>query len=252
MVLRWIGAAVAGACLAAASPAMAAGSEAAAATPSQPETYQPLIIDPNKRVRKASHPLILRPQSPDVFGTVALNAGVTFYDARFRRVASTDSRDPLVQKFAAAAANLDPVAKLRMVQQEINQRVRWMHDLDNMGVADFWANAGETLRRGTGDSEDIAIAKMQVLKAAGFEPKDLYISIGRHTQRGAHILLVARTATGFFVLDDKGSDLKAASQNVGFTPIMTLGQGMSWIHGRRVGSPRVASNASGAARTKAK
>jgi predicted transglutaminase-like cysteine proteinase len=42
-----------------------------------------------------------------------------------------------------------------------------------MGVADFWANAGETLRRGTGDAEDIAIAKMQVLKAAGFDPKDL-------------------------------------------------------------------------------
>ena len=31
------------------------------------------------------------PPSPDVFGTVALNAGVTFYDARFRRVAATDA-----------------------------------------------------------------------------------------------------------------------------------------------------------------
>lgn len=202
--------------------------------------------------RKASHPMILRPQSPDVFGTVALNAGVTFYDARFRRVASTDSRDPLVQRFAAAAANLDPVAKLRIVQQEINHRVRWMHDLDNMGVADFWANAGETLRRGTGDSEDIAIAKMQVLKAAGFEPKDLYISIGRHSQRGAHILLLARTATGFFVLDDQVDGLMTPGQHGRFTPVMTLGQGMSWIHGRRVGSPRVASNGGGATRAKAK
>lgn len=253
MALRWIGAAAAGACMAAASPAMAVGSEAATATPSQPETYQPLILDPKARAAKrASHPMILRPESPNVFGTVALNAGVTFYDARFRRVASTDTRDPLVQRFAAAAADLDPIAKLRIVQQEINQRVRWMHDLDNMGVADFWANAGETLRRGTGDSEDIAIAKMQVLKAAGFEPKDLYISIGRHSQRGAHILLLARTATGFFVLDDKGNELKPASQNVGFTPIMTLGQGMSWIHGRRTGSARVASNGTGATSARAK
>jgi predicted transglutaminase-like cysteine proteinase len=104
---------------------------------------------------------------------------------------------------AAGAANLDPVGQAPAVQQEINQRVRWMHDLDNMGVADFWANAGETLRRGTGDSEDIAIAKMQVLKAAGFNPKDLYISIGRHSTRGAHILLLARTASGFFSLDDR-------------------------------------------------
>jgi len=189
-----------------------------------------------------NQPLILaRPASPDVFGTVALNAGVTFYDARFRRVAATDARDPMVLQLAAAAANLDPVAKLRMVQQEISQTVHWSHDLDNMGVADFWANAGETLRRGTGDAEAIAIAKMQVLKAAGFDPKDLYISVGRHSARGAHILLLARTASGFFALDDRDG-MMPASQNTKFTPIMTLGQGMSWIHGRRVGgNPRLAS-----------
>ncbi len=244
--IRWIGTAVAGACLVAAAPAWAIGGEAAAA-PSSPSTYRPLILAPvAKPAQPATHPLILnKPANPDVFGTVALNAGVTFYDARFRRVSTTDNRDPLVLKMAEAASALDPMAKLRMVQQEVNQRVRWMHDLDNMGVADFWANAGETLRRGTGDSEDIAIAKMQILKAAGFDPKDLYISIGRHNVRGAHILLLARTASGFFALDDQANDVVAASQMNRFTPIMTLGQGMSWIHGRRTGSgTRIASAAS--------
>lgn len=242
-MIRAIGAATAGACLAAASPAFAAGAEAAA-TPTKPDTYRPMILDRGAVPIQKNRPLILaRPASPDVFGTVALNAGVTFYDARFRRVAATDARDPLVMRLAAGAANLDPVAKLRMVQQEISQRVHWSHDLDNMGVADFWANAGETLRRGSGDAEDIAIAKMQVLKAAGFDPKDLYISVGRHSSRGAHILLLARTANGFFALDDKDGMIPAA-QNAKFTPIMTLGQGMSWIHGRRVGgNPRLASAA---------
>jgi len=196
--------------------------------------------------------ILARPASPDVFGTVAVNAGVTFYDARFRRVAATDARDPLVMRLAAGAANLDPIAKLRLVQQEISHSVRWAHDLDNMGVADFWANAGETLRRGTGDAEDIAIAKMQVLKAAGFDPKDLYISVGRHSSRGAHILLLARTASGFFALDDRDGIIPAA-QNSRFTPIMTIGQGMSWIHGRRVGgNPRLASASSSSTRAKAK
>ena len=252
MTKGYIGALIAGACIAAAAPAMAAGSEAAA-IPSKPDTYRPLILDRNpKPVRNASHPMILnRPASPDVFGTVALNAGVTFYDARFRRVATTDARDPLVQRLAAGAANLDPVGKLRVIQRELNHRIRWMHDLENMGVADFWANAGETLRRGTGDSEDIAIAKMQVLKAAGFNPKDLYISVGRHSTRGAHILLLARTASGFFVLDDQANDLMTPGQHARFTPVMTLGQGMSWLHGRRTGS-RVASAGSGSTRAKAK
>ena len=231
---RLIEGAIAGACMLAAAPAAAAGGDGAA-SPSLP-SQRPLILDRSAvPARPASHPLILaRPASPDVFGTVALNAGVTFYDARFRRVAATDARDPLVQRLAAGAAGLDPIAKLKLIQEEVRQRVHWAHDLDNMGVADFWANAGETLRRGTGDSEDIAIVKMQALKAAGFNPKDLYISVGRHSTRGAHILLLARTAAGFFALDDDA--ILPASQNTRFTPIITLGQGMSWIHGRRVGS----------------
>jgi hypothetical protein len=32
-----------------------------------------------------------------------------------------------------------------------------------MKVADLWANAGETLERGAGDSEDIAVVEMLVL-----------------------------------------------------------------------------------------
>ena len=252
MTKRWIGAAIAGACLAAATPAWADSTEAAGASTS--DAYRPVVIDKRGlQLRKSSRPLMLdSPSSPDIFGTVALNAGVTFYDARFRRVASTDTKDPIVTGLALAAAGLDPVAKLQMVQREVNQRVRWMHDLDNMGVGDFWANAGETLRRGTGDSEDIAIAKMQVLKAAGFSPKDLYISIGRHNVRGAHVVLVARAAGGFYVLDDTLQNVATPAQHGRFTPIMTLGQGASWIHGKRVGGSRVASANSSSTKTAAK
>ena len=249
---RLIGAAIAGVCLAAAAPAWADSMEAAATT-SVPEKYRPVVIDKRGlQLRKSSRPLSLdAPSSPDVFGTAALNAGVTFYDARFRRVASADTKDPLVLSLAQAAAGLDPVAKLQMVQREVNQRVRWMHDLDNMGVADFWANAGETLRRGTGDSEDIAIAKMQVLKAAGFSPKDLYISIGRHNVRGAHVLLIARAAGSFYVLDDTLQNVVTPAQHARFTPVMTLGQGASWIHGKRIAGSRIAST-SGTTKTAAK
>ncbi len=252
MLKQWLGAIIAGACMAVATPAIASSGEAAA-TPVKPDTYRPLILDRSTTpAKRASHPLILaRQYSPDVFGTVALNAGVTFYDARFRRVAATDARDPLVQRLAAGAVGLDPVGKLRMIQEEVNRRVRWTHDLEGMGVADLWANAGETLRRGVGDSEDIAIVKMQALKAAGFDPKDLYISIGRHSQRGAHILLLARTPNGFFVLDDQVDGVKTPAEHRQFTPVMTLSQGMSWIHGRRV-SGRVASASSGANKAKAK
>ena len=118
MAMRRIGAAIAGAWITAAAPAMAASGEAAA-TPSTSQIHRPLILDRSvKPARKAAHPMIFsRPASPDVFGTVALNAGVTLYDARFRRVSATDVRDPLVLRIAAAASGLDPVAKLKKIQQ---------------------------------------------------------------------------------------------------------------------------------------
>jgi predicted transglutaminase-like cysteine proteinase len=174
------------------------------------------------------------PASPDVFGTVTVGAGVTFYDARFRRVSEADRADPAVLAIADAIRNLPPSEQLAAVQREVLRRVKWSHDLDNMHVADFWSNAGETLQRGTGDSEDIAIVEMQALKAAGFKSRDLYISVGRQKQVGAHVVLLAKTADGFVMLDDRTGYPVAAQETRLFTPVLTIGEGKSWIHGRRV------------------
>ena len=179
-------------------------------------------------------PSIFAPASPDILGTAAIGAGVTIYDARFRRVSNTDLDHPMVRDMAAQMVGLSPDQQLVQAQSLVRSRVRWMHDLDNMRVADFWSNAGETLERGTGDSEDIAIATMQLLKAAGFPARDLYLSIGRHRQAGQHIVLVASTPSGFRVLDDRvGHPVPATDINL-FTPVLTVGLGKSWLHGRRI------------------
>ena len=177
----------------------------------------------------------VQPTSPDVFGTAAVGAGVTFYDARFRRVAQADRNDPAILAIADGLRGLAPTEQLAAAQREVLTRVRWTSDLDNMRVADFWSNAGETLQRGTGDSEDIAIVQMQVLKAAGYNPRDLYISVGRSKQVGAHIVLIARTPTGFMMLDDRVGTPEPAVSTRQFVPVLTIGEGKSWIHGRRVG-----------------
>ena len=184
----------------------------------------------------AVRPMTVNPPArPNVFGTAAVGAGVTFYDARFRRVSLSDRNDPAVLDIAARLRGLSPTEQLAVVQREVLARVKWSTDLETMHVADLWANAGETLRRGAGDSEDIAIVQMQALKAAGFNPRDLYISIGRRKPVGAHIVLLARTPDGFMVLDDRiGRPMPALSSSQ-FTPVLTIGEGKSWVHGRPVG-----------------
>lgn len=178
--------------------------------------------------------LAIAPITPDVFGTAAVGAGVTIYDARFRRVSLADRDHPEILKIAQSLTGLTPEEKVAAAQAAVLKRVRWTHDLDNMRVADFWSNAAETLERGTGDSEDIAIVVMQVLKAAGFDPRDLYISIGRHRRAGTHTVLLARTPSGFMTVDDRLGRPVSAAASAMFTPVMTVGYGKSWIHGRRI------------------
>ena len=174
-----------------------------------------------------------KPSSPDVFGTVALNAGVTSYDIRWRRVSAADRSDPRVLAIAAVANGLDSYAMLVAVQTEVRRRVVWKRDLDGYKIYDYWAEAGETLTRGFGDAEDIAVVKIQALKAAGFNPRDLYISVGRDRSRGLDTLLVARANGRFYVLDDRAERPMTPEQHGAFEPIITLGSGVSYLHGRR-------------------
>ena len=181
------------------------------------------------------------PNNPDVLGTAALNAGVTLYDARFRRVSAADRGSLMMRQLAAPLVGLDPVEQLIRAKALVESRVHFGTDLDTLGVADFWSEAGETLQRGIGDDEDIAIAEMQLLKAAGFSPYDLYISIGREKTRGSHVVLLARTAHGFYLLDNNLSVVVPAGRgNATFVPMITVGVGRSWIHGYRIRPARLA------------
>lgn len=178
-------------------------------------------------------PLRAAPASPDVFGTVALAAGVTEYGARWRRVAAADLADPRLAQIAAACAGDDKVAKLAAIHAEVGRRIAWRSDLETYRISDYWAQAAETLNRGAGDGEDIAVVKMQALKAAGFSPRDLYLSVGRDSARGADTLLLVRVGDRFYALDDRSSRPLEAGDYKRFVPVITLGKDSAWLHGRR-------------------
>jgi len=173
------------------------------------------------------------PQKPDVFGTVALDAGVTAYGARWRRVSAADLADPRIRQIAAATAGLDPLAKLSFIHAAIGRRIAFRSDLDSYHISDYWAQAGETLDRGHGDGEDIAILKMQALKAAGFASRDLYLSVGRDRSRGADTLLLVRVHDRFYALDDRADRPLDSRDYARFVPVITLGKDVAWLHGKR-------------------
>jgi predicted transglutaminase-like cysteine proteinase len=170
---------------------------------------------------------------PDVFGSVALSVSRTPLDASWRRAGLSGIQGTAVL-YARSLASKDRIARLEAVNRYVNSRVRFVDDQVQYGRADVWASAAETLRRGKGDCEDYAIAKLQMLRRAGFSERDLYVVIVRDLARRAdHAVLVARAEGRMYVLDngtDKLLDTAAVSD---YRPIMTFASRGTWTHGYR-------------------
>ena len=176
---------------------------------------------------------------PDVFGSVALKVGTTRLDARWHRV----ERAPLTGAAAGYATSLsdaDAVERLEAVNQYVNRRVEFMDDSRQYGRADVWTAANETLRRGRGDCEDYAIAKLQMLRRAGVADRDLYLVIVKDLiSRADHAVLVVRAAGHMFVLDN-GTDKLLDSEAIrDYRPVLTFASSGTWTHGYRVNSAPV-------------
>ena len=206
--------------------------------PLQPASYQPAPSANSVAFHNAIAPFwkpSLSPaialDRPDVFGSVALAIPRSPLDGRWHRVErSRISGAPAA--FAAALRGRDSVARLDAVNRYVNARVTFTDDLAQYRTADLWSAASDTLRRGRGDCEDYAIAKLQMLRAAGFADRDLYLVIVKDLVRRAdHAVLVVR-AEGRMLLLDNGTDRMAdASLAQDYRPVFSFAAGRVWTHG---------------------
>lgn len=176
---------------------------------------------------------------PDVFNSVALPINRTSLDRRWRN-ATNGSVGGASASYAARLAHRDPIEKLEAVNRYVNSRVRFVDDIRQYGVIDRWTSAAETLRRGSGDCEDYAIAKLELLRRAGFAEKDLYFVILRDALRRAdHAVLVVRAEGRLLVLDNGTDRLIDSYEMPDYRPIFTFSGDQAWIHGYRRELPTV-------------
>jgi len=181
---------------------------------------------------------------PDVFGSVALSVGRTSLDKRWRAVAG-QRVGGAAAVYAASLRDHSEVARVEAVNRYVNRRVEFVDDSRQYGRADLWSAASETLRRGRGDCEDYAIAKLQMLRAAGVSDRDLYLVIAKDLVRRAdHALLVVRAGGRMLVLDN-GTDTILNADNPGdYRPVLTFAANGAWTHGYRRSMPSIAIAAS--------
>jgi predicted transglutaminase-like cysteine proteinase len=181
---------------------------------------------------------------PDVFGSVALSVGRTSLDRRWRAVAGRGVGGAAAA-YAASLRGISDAAKAEAVNRYVNRRVQFVDDSRQYGKADLWSAASDTLRRGRGDCEDYAIAKLQMLRAAGIADRDLYLVVAKDlVRRSDHALLVVRAGGRMLVLDN-GTDTILNADNPGdYRPVLTFAANGAWTHGYRRATPSIAIAAS--------
>ena len=180
------------------------------------------------------------PDRPDVFNSVALTVGHTPLDRRWHNVAHS-SVGGAAGSYAASLTERDEGARLDAVNTYVNHSVQFVDDVRQYGIADRWSPAADTLARGRGDCEDYAIAKMAMLRRAGFAERNLYLVILKDLVRRAdHAVLVVRSEGHFRVLDNGTDQVLDSSEVHDYRPILTFNVAHTYTHGYRREVPAVA------------
>lgn len=181
-----------------------------------------------------SRPLIRQGLAPAAFGTVPLAVNRTSYDARWSRVMNSGIGANAISE---RASHLGGMQRLQSVNTSTNQAIAYREDRANGSANDYWTNAGQTLVRGSGDCEDYAIAKMQLLMNAGVPATDIFMVIGNDLVLGsAHAMLLVRQGGRFWVLDSLSDGILPSESYTDFRPIISFGVRGAWIHGYAVGT----------------
>jgi predicted transglutaminase-like cysteine proteinase len=170
---------------------------------------------------------------PDIFGSVALAVSHTPLDAQWRRASENHFNEQGPWTTLIASLRTLPAAdQLKLVNKWVNARIQFTEDRTEYGKSDHWANGADTIRRGRGDCEDYALAKMQLLRAIGFPANDIYISIVKDLVRRAdHAVLIVRSEGHFLMLDNNTDRLVDAYASQDYRPVFTYGATQSWVHG---------------------
>ena len=170
--------------------------------------------------------------SGDFLASKRLPVTRTAFDAQWRRVSSGGVSRRLAASAGHRNAGGASQANLAAVNSWTNARVRFVEDRVQYGQADYWASAQSTLRRGAGDCEDIAIAKMQLLAAMGVPRSAMFLTIARDLARNAdHAMLIVRSDTGTWLLDNATDEVLDASLSHDFRPILSYSASGTWLHG---------------------
>jgi predicted transglutaminase-like cysteine proteinase len=233
-----------------AAPLVSALIEARIFSPEIPVEQTALIADAELRTGSIAPTETPRQvsRSDGAFGSVRIPIGKFPAVERWRRVHATlrqckpgkacDKAEALLGVVVDNAAPKRFLAKLTMVNRNINEAIRYVPDSENYGKRDYWAGIAEIASRRRGDCEDYAILKMAALVRLGVPEKSMSIVVlFDHANKAFHAVLAVATDQGNFILDNNRQDVYLDLRQPDYQPLYSLGGAKAWLHGTRINSP---------------
>lgn len=192
----------------------------------------PALADSSESLPRPKSLLAITP-GPNMLGTATTVIRADRFTGSWANAMQDAAGSPLMLRLVAPARQLTPLQKLNFVQSRVHSSIRWISDATEWGKHDYWATAAQTLAKGAGDMEDRAIVKMHALRALGFNPNDLFLTLARDRVGGPITVLTARLNGRYFILDDTGgTPFLVDSRRNEFDPILSFGWTSAWVHKR--------------------
>lgn len=124
-----------------------------------------------------------------------------------------------------AAENTSGSMQIGIVNRDINLAIKFVPDIEQYGVSDYWASPTESLSRGAGDCEDYAIAKFAVFRLLGVTSERLRLVIVRdHRSHQPHAILAVSDHKGWRLLDNRTMAIPRAEDVSHYQPLFMFGE----------------------------
>lgn len=194
-------------------------------------TLQPCPLGAWAKAAEFQPPLAKAPSSGDFLGSERVFIGSTPLDRAWRRVSQKTTSVSAIAPLARQGRETD-ADHLGRVNAWVNRNVEFADDRVLYGKSDYWATAGETLRRMQGDCEDFAILKYQFLVDSGFDPGSIYLTlVWDAVRRRDHAVLIVELDGAHWLLDNESDQILPADGSHEYTAKMSFSQESSWLHG---------------------
>lgn len=133
------------------------------------------------------------------------------------------------QTFLADIESLPRHEQLQRVNEYANRK-RYVLDIENYGMTDYWAVAREFLYNG-GDCEDYAITKLFSLRWLGIKEDQLRIVVLQDTNlRIPHAVLAVYEGDDVFILDNQIQQVVKDRDIIHYVPVYSINEHRWWIH----------------------